>query len=78
MEESAVNLYQINEGLSNNGVDGCRLIVSHYATANSRVAKFIRRLSLDDLMLAIICYPAALVFVVLLIRHYEPSTHEID
>jgi hypothetical protein len=72
MEESAVNLYQINEGLSDNGVDGL-VADCHYAIANSRVAKLRRRVTLDDLMLAINCYPAAFVFVVSLIRHYEPT-----
>jgi hypothetical protein len=59
MEESAVNLYQINDGLSNNGVDGCKLC--SYAAPDSRVAKLRRSVTLDDLMLAINCYPAVLV-----------------
>jgi hypothetical protein len=57
------------KGFQTNGVDGdCP-----YATANSRVAKLRRRVTVDDLMLAINSYPAALVFVVSIIRHYEPT-----
>jgi hypothetical protein len=60
------------KGFQTNGVDGF-VADCPYATANSRVAKLRRRVTVDDLMLAINSYPAALVFVVSIIRHYEPT-----